>query len=169
MALDLATRETIAISPRLHMAQHVKHGTLLQFADDTALICSGGDCYDVHRQISEDLLTVSNWIVSSKMRLNVSKSNVMWFTPASLQTVCFPPVLIGDTPLQRVTVQKYLGILIDENLTWTAQVSQVSKMMSYYLFWINSKRKFLSSVVIKLLIDSLVLSRLLCCPFLWIN
>ena len=142
------------------MAQHVKHGTLLQFADDTALICSGGDCYDVHRQISEDLLTVSNWIASSKMRLNVSKSNVMWFTPASLQTVCFPPVLIGDTPLQRVTVQKYLGILIDENLTWTAQVSHVSKMMSYYLFWINSKRKFLSSVVIKLLIDSLVLSRL---------
>ena len=33
--------------------------------------------------------------------------------------------------------------------------------MAYYLFWINSKCKFLSSVnVIKLLIDSLVLSRL---------
>ena len=138
------------------MAQHVKHGTLLQFADDTALICSGGDCYDVHRQISEDLLTVSNWIVSSKMRLNVSKSKVMWFTPESFQPVCFPPVLIGDTSLQRVTVQKYLGILIDENLTWTAQVSHVSN----YLFWINSKCKFLSSVVIKLLVDTLVLSHL---------
>ena len=46
------------------MAQHVPHGTLLQFADDTAIICSGGDCHDVHRQISEDLLAVSNWIVS---------------------------------------------------------------------------------------------------------
>ena len=31
------------------MVQRVKYGTLLQFADDTALICYGGDCYDVHR------------------------------------------------------------------------------------------------------------------------
>ena len=61
---------------------------------------------------------MSNWIVSSKMRLNVSKSNVMWFTPESFQPVCFPPVLIGDMPLQQVTVQKYLGILIDENLSF---------------------------------------------------
>ena len=119
------------------------------------ILCSGGDCHDVRRQISEDILSVS-----SKMRLNVSNSSVMWFTPKSFNPVCFPSVSIGDMILQQVTVQKYLGILIDKNLTWTAQVSNVSKILSYYLFWINSKRKFLSSSVIKMLIDSLVLSRL---------
>ena len=61
------------------MAQHVRHGTLLQFADDTAIICSGGDCHDVHRQISEDLLAVSKWIVSGKVKLNIHKSSVMWY------------------------------------------------------------------------------------------
>ena len=76
-----------------------------------------GDCHDVHQQISKNLLTVSNWIVSSKMRLNVSKSNVMWLTPRLFNPVCFPSVLIGDTTLQQMTVQKYLGISIDENLT----------------------------------------------------
>ena len=28
------------------MTQHVKHGTLFQFADDIAVICSGEDCHD---------------------------------------------------------------------------------------------------------------------------
>ena len=32
--------------------------------------------------------------------------------------------------------------------------------MSYYLFWINSKRKSLTPQVIKMLVDSLVLSHL---------
>ena len=142
------------------MTQHVQHGTLLQFADDTAIICSGRDCHDVHRQISVDLLIVSNWIVSSKMKLNINKSSVMWFTSRSFSSTCLPPVSIGDIILQRVTAQKYLGVLIDDHLTWTAQVSHVSKLMSHYLFWINSKCKCLSPVVIKMLIDSLVLSRL---------
>ena len=146
------------------MAQHVRHGTLLQFADDIAIICFGGDCHYVHQQISEDLLAASNWIVSSKMKLNIHKSSVMWLTSRSFSSTCLPPVSIGDVILQQVTVQKYFGVLIDDHLTWTAQVSHVSKFMSYYLFWINSKRKFLSPVVIKMLIkmliDSLVLSRL---------
>lgn len=70
---------------------------------------------------------MSDWITSNKMRVNVSKSSVMWFTPRS---ICFPLVLIGDMILHQVTVKKYLGILIDDNLTF----SNVSKLISYYLF-----------------------------------
>lgn len=33
------------------MVQSVKHAALLQFADDTALICSGQDCHDIYQQI----------------------------------------------------------------------------------------------------------------------
>ena len=87
-------------------------------------------------------------------------------TSRSFSSTCLPPVSIGDVILQRVTVQKYLGVLIDDHLTWTAQVSHVSKLMSFYLSWI-SKRKFLSPVVIKMLIDSLVLSRLAYALSVW--
>jgi len=36
-----------------------------------------------------------------------------------------------------VIVQKYLGVLIDYQLDWSAQVSNVSRKMSY-LFWIKT-------------------------------
>ena len=75
------------------------------------------------------------------MRLNVHKSNVMWFLPRSFSHLGLPPVSINNIDLQRVTVQKYLCVMIDDKLDWSTQVSTVCKKMSYYLFWINSKRK----------------------------
>jgi len=60
------------------MALHVKYGKLLQYAD-TVLICSGVHCQDVHQQLSEDLELLWSWVESSKMRLNLNKSSVMWF------------------------------------------------------------------------------------------
>ena len=49
------------------MPSQIKHGQLLQYADDTALLRSGATPGDVHRLLSEDLLCFS-W---SKMRLNI--------------------------------------------------------------------------------------------------
>jgi len=39
------------------IAHHVKYGRLLQYADDTVLICSI-HCQDVHQQLSEDRVAV---------------------------------------------------------------------------------------------------------------
>ena len=50
--------------------------------------------------------------------------------------------------------------MFDEKFTWSFQVSYVCNKMSYYLFWINSYRKCLNTVVIKLLVGSLVIFHL---------
>ena len=57
------------------MPSVVKHGILLQFVDDTAVICS---CYNVAR--NADMERLYACIVGSRMRLNVQKSSVMWFS-----------------------------------------------------------------------------------------
>ena len=59
------------------MPSVVEHGKLLQFADDTTLICSGPDVDTVREQLSHDLSLLSSWISFSKMRLNIGKSSVM--------------------------------------------------------------------------------------------
>ena len=61
------------------MSLYVKHGILLQFADDTAVICSGINYSDVQRQMCENLQLISCFISENKMKLNVKKCNVMWF------------------------------------------------------------------------------------------
>ena len=143
------------------MPSQVHNGKLLQYADDTALICTGGDYCEVHNHVTTDLQHISNWITSSKMQLNIAKSSVMWFKPkSSNHNIHIPPVYINNTPLQRVTTQKYLGVIFDDKLQWISHVSTVCKKVSFYLFWINYHRKCLSSLILKMLLDSLAFSRI---------
>ena len=53
------------------MPSQIKHGWLLQYADDTALLCLGATPGDVHWLLSEDLLRLTYWISWSKIRLNM--------------------------------------------------------------------------------------------------
>ena len=55
----------------------VSHRKLLQYAYDTALICSGTNFAEVHQCLTEDLQSLSAWITQSKMKVNIAKSTVM--------------------------------------------------------------------------------------------
>ena len=61
------------------MPNQVKHGELLQFADDTCLICCGESHIKTSVLLTEDLISLSQWIVASHMQVNIDKSSIMWF------------------------------------------------------------------------------------------
>ena len=109
--------------------------------------------------MSADLQSLSSWITQSKIKLNITKSSVMWFTLKNFTTEAIPTVCVGGTALNSVSTQKYLGIVFDKQLSWSSHVSAVCKKTSYYLYWINAHYKHMPSAVIKPLADSLVLSR----------
>ena len=57
----------------------VTAGTLLQYADDTTLICSGASSASTAIMMNYQLQLVHSWITDSKMKLNGNKSRVTWF------------------------------------------------------------------------------------------
>ena len=136
------------------MTSQVVNGTLLQYADDTALICSGPTFDAVHKCLSEDLHHLSSWIKQSRLKFNVKKSSIMWFKPRSLMNVTTPDVMIDGDLLREVDTQKYLGVIFDKKMNWSSHVSTVCSKVSFCLFWINSHRKSLPSTVSKMLINS---------------
>ena len=76
---------------------------------------------------------IQAWIASSRMRLNVQKSGVIWFSPKRPSDAVGPPILVNDSPLKEVETQKYLGIISDNKLQWGAQLNNVCRKISYYL------------------------------------
>ena len=62
--------------------------------------------------------------------------------------------------LSQVSTHKYLGVQIDEHLRWNSHVSYLCKKMAYYLYLISPHHKVLSMFILKLLVESLVLSHL---------
>ena len=54
---------------------------LLQYADDTTLICSSANSASTAITMNYQLQLVHSWIADSKMELNSKESSVMWFMP----------------------------------------------------------------------------------------
>ena len=53
-----------------------------------------------------------------------------------------------------------VGVVFDSKLTWSSHVATVCKSMAYYLYLINYHSKSLPYEILKMLVDSLVFSRL---------
>ena len=138
---------------------HITDGLLVQYADDTSLVCSGSTSSAAAAAVlNSQLKLVHNWIRNCKMSLNHSKSSVMWFKTKSKRCLEYPNIMIHDTILKSVDKQKYLGIMFDSRLSWIHQISESCRKMSYYLYLISSHKHCLSADLIKLLIESGFLS-----------
>ena len=61
--------------------------------------------------LQDDLNALSQWIVMSKMRLNLNKSSVMWFSIRP-SAAAVPHVMVGGS-FSVVCKQKYLGVMFD--------------------------------------------------------
>jgi len=71
-----------------------------------------------------------------------------------------PDILVDNMILQTTIKQKYLGLIFDHQLTWSSHVSNVCKKIPYYLHLVSLHMHVLPVLLIKLLVDSLVLSHI---------
>ena len=122
------------------------------------MICSGKTHEEVSEMLCNDLCSLSSWIRNSHMEVNVRKSNVMWFHVCSIKGFKPPLISLNGSPLSQVSTHKYLGVQIDEHLRWNSHVSYLCKKMAYYLYLISRHHKVLPMFILKLLVESLVLS-----------
>ena len=84
----------------------------------------------------------------------------MWFGVHGRECINVPAVSLDGISLKVVTTQKYLGMIIDHRLTWKFQVAKVCKKKAYYLYLINCHQKELPMHILRMMVDSLVLSQL---------
>ena len=87
------------------------------FADDTSIIAKGTKSEEVENLLNEELPLVSDWLNANKLSLNVKKSNVVRFTKNSSKEQL--KIKINDELLSEVEFVKYLGILIDNKLSYS--------------------------------------------------
>ena len=127
----------------------IDDGILLQYADDTTLICSGRTPVEATYKLNRQLHFMSSWLVDNRMQLNVKKSCVMWFsTTRHRNSQPFPDIKFDNITLFTTNKQKYLGLVFDSQLRWCEQVANVCKKMSYYIHLVNCYKKELPDKII---------------------
>ena len=98
----------------------LRNTTVTLFADDTALYCSSQSARDLQTMLNQDLDRLAQWLYEHKLTLNVSKSKFMLIGgPGKLNALEEFTLTIKEKELDRVNSYKYLGVIINENLSWT--------------------------------------------------
>ena len=138
------------------------------FANDTNIICSNDDPDTLETVLNKDLHIISNWFKLNKLSLNVTKTNYMIFknkySPATSIDV---NILIDNNQLSQVKTTKFLGVLIDDNLSWKTHTTHVCNIISKYNGIIRKVRHFLPSDFLPTLFNTLVYPYINYCAIIW--
>ena len=97
----------------------VKYSKTILFADDTAIYFSGKNCNEIQNKMNEDFVLVKKWLNDHRMTLNITKSKFV-VVGGKQQLKLFQDLTlkIEEDELSRESSYKYIGIIINENMTW---------------------------------------------------
>jgi hypothetical protein len=88
------------------------------FADDTTLYQSSNNISELHINMNLEMCRLADWFRANKLLLNAMKSNYMFFTNVRIGQNYNYQIRIGNDLIERKTCVKFLGIHIDDHLTW---------------------------------------------------
>ena len=107
------------------------------YADDTHLTYADNDICSNEASLNQDLSNINRWLIANKLTLNMTKTEFMLIgSRQKLNSLSAIPALeINGTQFNRVNFTKSLGVLIDENLTWSNHINAITKKNLIW-YWI---------------------------------
>lgn len=97
---------------------------LIQYADDLALMCSGGDADLLGTQINHVLHALSAKLLQLGMTLSTDKCAALKFASRGRNQNA-PTLRVGDTEIKWVSSYKYLGVIFEQNMSWKMHITQI--------------------------------------------
>ncbi len=150
------------------------------FADDTSLISTLATFYTFKPKTQNDIAMLSNrintelskitdWLKINKLSLNVDKTKLMIFHTPQRNMELFNALNIkmDNLPVKRVKSFNFLGIILNENLTWTDHIAHLSQKINPVVGLLHRLKHQLPINTLKLIYNSLILSRLHYGNILW--
>ena len=130
--------------------------SLVSLNDDTSIFCSHKDANHLVSIVNNELAKIIIWLKVNKLSLNLTKTNFMIFYPRQKKVNVNVPLTLENTVIKQVMETKFLGVLIDQHLSWKSHIDFVSKKISKSVGIIAKARFYLSSQTLMNLHYSLV-------------
>ena len=93
------------------------------FADNTNVILNASNVEDLIRTMNNELMKINEWLYCNKLSLNVSKTHFIIFKSQGMRNpIVNESLVIRNEVIKRGRKTKFLGVMIDEKLSWTEQL-----------------------------------------------
>ena len=102
------------------------HCSVLMYADDTVLFCSGRDASTIVKELNNEIIVLGTWLQDNRLFLNTVKTESMLIgTRAKVSKVINFNIMWNGILIKRVYQFKYLGVTFDEHLSWNMHVGEL--------------------------------------------
>ena len=140
---------------------------LVLFADDTSLFFSHKDLSILIETVNVELSKLSEWFKANNLSIDVKKSNYLIFKPRQKRQTFDLDLEINNHKIDHVKEVVFLGVVLDEHLSWTPHISHVAGKISKSIGIINKSSFYLSKFALRTLYCSLVYTFLQYCITVW--
>ena len=128
------------------------------FADGTALYCSAKSSTELQQMLKEDLASVAEWLNEHNLTLNEAKSKFLIIGSSQrLKSLEKTSLQICGEFLDKADCYKYLGVIINETLTWSDYVDYISTKVNQRLGILRRIKHLLPIQTRELYIKSMIL------------
>jgi hypothetical protein len=137
------------------------------FADDTNIFYSCSNPDDLYRVVNAELAKLSNWFKANKLSLNLKKTHYIIF--GSHNTLLNYCIKIDGTIIEAVQSTKFLGVTIDNCLSWNQHINKLALKLSRNAGVLKRIRYKIDAATALTLYDSMIFSHLSYCAIIWAN
>ena len=76
-------------------------------------------------------------MIANKLHINMGKCSYMYFSPSKkfIKTLDYNlyPLYVADKLIAQVSETKFLGVVIDEKLTWLSHINYLSNISGHFM------------------------------------
>ena len=138
------------------------------FADDTNIFYQHSNLDLLQKTVNTELKKLSLWLNANRLALNISKTTFVIFAAKNkpLKNIA---ILLNKKALQQTDYVKYLGVLIDSQLTFKNHINAVSLKVSRITGAMRRIRNFVTDKSLTMIYYSLIYPHLLYGISVWGN
>ena len=114
-----------------------------------------------------ELSKVTHWLHANRLSINIAKSNYMIFRPRQKRQTSDIRVSICNQDIFQVKETVFLGVVLDENLTWIPHISNVARKVSKAVGIMSKASFYLPKRALLTLYYSLIYPYLQYCTSVW--
>ena len=131
------------------------------FADDTGLHMAHSNLNDLIAIAKVEISNLFKWCIANNLTINYSKTNFVIIRARRKKIPTdFKEIVINDIHIERVSSAKYLGIILDEHLSWSEHVSHVCKSLMKFFGIFNHIKSYVTKKIARQLYFAFIYSRI---------